>query len=142
MPASLSCYYLDEPLNDEELQFVERTLLGAWATFPTGATTLIQKRVPAVLPTPNANGEYANSREYRAAQVRGNLRHASILKDAGKQVVWLMPRDNEWDAIFQFAIREETGWGPFAVQRWFIENAQSIRRSVRIVDTQKLIQEL
>ena len=56
MPLTLSCYYLDEPLSEEELQFVTQTLIGPWAKFRSGAAALVQKRVPAVLPMPDANG--------------------------------------------------------------------------------------
>lgn len=142
MPLILTCYYLDEPLIDAELQFVQQTLVGPWAKFKTGATALQQKRVPGVLPAPDANGRYGASREHRAEIVRGNLKHADIAADAGRQVVWLMPKDSEWDAIFQFAIREETGYGPFAVQRWFMENATPVRRELRVFDTQLLLRGL
>ena len=138
----LCCYYLDEPLTDDELQFVLQTLVGPWARFKTGANSLRQVRVPAVLPTPGPNGSYTTSREQRAEIVRGNLRHANIAADAGHQVVWIMPKNFEWDAIFQFALREETGFGPFVVQRWFMENSRPVRRDIRIVDTNLLLQNL
>ncbi|GAB3542460.1 hypothetical protein GCM10027343_14470 [Noviherbaspirillum agri] len=142
MPFTLSCYYLDEPLADNELQFVSRTLVGPWATFRTRASDLEQRRVPAVLPTPDENGIYAENRERRAARMRANLRHAGIRADSGRQVVWVMPKDNEWDAIFQFAIREETGFAPFVAQRWFMEQGVLVRGSVRVIDTQMLLRGL
>lgn len=135
----LSCYYLDEPLSEEELQFVHQTLIGPWAKFRTGATALQQKRVPAVLPLPDADGAYAEGREERAERIRANLRHAGIRADAGRQVVWVMPRDQEWDAIFQFAIREETGFGPYVAQRWYIEEGAQVCGKMRLVDTQMLL---
>ncbi len=139
---SLSCYYLDEPLTDDERDFVERVLLGPWAKFKTGAAALVQKRVPQVLPVPDADGTYTDSREQRAERIRPNLQRAGIRADNGRQVVWIMPRDTEWDAIFQYAIREETGLAPFVVQRWFVENGVAVRKDVRVVDTQMLIQRL
>jgi hypothetical protein len=142
MIVTLSCYYLDEPLSDDELRFVEKVLLGPWAKFKTGASALVQKRVPLVLPTPDINGEYAEDREQRAERVRPNLQHAGIRADNGRQIVWVMPRDTEWDAIFQYAIREETGLAPFVVQRWFVENGVPVRKDARVVDTQMLIQGL
>ena len=134
----LSCYYLDAPLTDEELQFVTQTLIGPWAKFKTGATGLVQRRVPGVLPLPNAQGVYAASREQRAERVRTNLRHAGIRADAGRQVVWVMPRDTEWDAIFQFAIHGETGFSPFVAQRWFMQEGVLTPGEVRIINTQML----
>jgi hypothetical protein len=142
MALSLSCYYLDEPLTEDELQFLARTLLGPWARFKTGADTLAQKRVPLVLPVPDAQGGYADTREQRAERVRRNLRKAGIRADSGRQIVWVTPRDHEWDAIFQFAIREETGFAPYLAQRWFIENGVAVRGALRVVDTQMLVQGL
>jgi hypothetical protein len=142
MRPTLSCYYLDEPLADGELQFVQRTLIGPWSRFRTDAAGLEQKRVPAVLPTPDENGDYAEDREQRAQNVRANLRHAGIRADNGRQVVWVAPQDTDWDAIFQFAIREETGFAPFVAQRWFVEHGVAIRGSIRVIDTQMLMQGL
>lgn len=138
----LPCYYLDEPLAEDELQFARRTLIGPWAKFKTGAAGLEQKRVPAVMPLPDAHGVYAESREQRAQRMRANLRHAGIRSYHGRQVMWVMPRDTEWDAIFQFAIREETGLAPYVAQRWFLENGVLVRGSMRVVDTQMLISAL
>lgn len=142
MPQTLSCYYLDEPLTDGELAFVQQTLIGPWAKFKTRASTLVQKRVPAVLPMPDEHGNYAESREQRAERVRANLRHAGIRADNGVQVVWITPRDPEWDAIFQFAIREETGLAPFVAQRWFVDSGTPMRGEIRVIDTQMLIEGL
>lgn len=142
MPFVLSCYYLDEPLSESELQFVARTLVGPWATFRTRATALEQRRVPAVLPMPDENGVYMENRERRAERMRANLRHAGIRADAGRQVVWVMPQDSDWDAIFQFAIREETGFAPYVAQRWFLEQGVLVRGSVRVIDTQMLLRGL
>ena len=142
MPQPLSCYYLDEPLTDDELAFVQQTLIGPWAKFKTKADSLVQKRVPAVLPTPDEHGRYEETREQRAERVRANLRHADIRNDNGWQVVWVTPHDSDWDAIFQFAIREETGLAPFVAQRWFVENGVAVRGSIRVVDTQMLIEKL
>ncbi|HVK93318.1 MAG TPA: hypothetical protein VM571_01165 [Noviherbaspirillum sp.] len=142
MPLTLSCYYLDEPLSEEELQFVTQTLIGPWAKFRSGAAALVQKRVPAVLPMPDANGIYVQNREQRADAMRANLRHAGIRADIGRQVVWATPRDSDWDAIFQFALREETGFGPYVAQRWFLENGVLVRGTVRVIDTHMLLRGL
>jgi hypothetical protein len=142
MAHTLSCYYLDEPLDEQDLEFVRHTLIGPWAKFKTGAAALAQIRVPSVLPAPDANGLYAKDREHRAQRIRVNLKRAGIRVDAGRQVVWVMPRDADWDAIFQFAIRQETGLAPFVAQRWFIVDGEPVRGPVRVVDTQMLMREL
>lgn len=139
MHKALSCYYLDEPLADAEMAFAERTLIGPWSRFRSHASQLVQKRVPAVLPLPDENGAYRLSREQRAARVRIHLRHAGVAADRGRQVVWVMPGDREWDAIFQFALREETGFGPWVAQRWYDEGGVLVRRELRLVDTQMLL---
>lgn len=142
MTLTLTCYYLDEPLDEDELQFVRHTLTGPWAKFRSGASALEQKRVPGVLPLPDVHGAYAENREQRAERVRPNLRHAGIGIDCGRQVVWVMPHDTDWDAIFQFAIREETGFGPYVAQRWFMQNGVLVRGRVRVIDTHMLLRGL
>lgn len=142
MPRELSCYYLDESLSDDERHFVENVLIGPWARFATGASALIEKRVPCVLPMPDADGHYRETREERAEHVRLHLRHAGIRSDNGRRVAWITPPDSEWDAIFQFAIREETGYAPFVIQRWFVEQGVPVRKEVRVIDTQMLIEGL
>jgi hypothetical protein len=142
MAIILPCYYLDEALGEPELDFVKQALVGPWAKFKTGAAGIEQKRVPAVLPVPDENGVYAESREQRAERVRANLRHAGIRAFNGRQVVWVMARDTEWDAIFQFAIREETGYAPYVAQRWFVENGALVRGPVRVVDTEMMLRAL
>jgi len=138
----LSCYYIDEALEDDELLFVSNALIGPWAKFKTGASSITQKRVPLLLPTPDANGVYKESRERRAERIRPALQRAGIRADNGHQVVWVMPQDMEWDAIFQFAIREETGLAPYVVQRWFMEEGNAVSKPVRVVNTQMLIEGL
>jgi hypothetical protein len=142
MNAPLSCYYLDELLSDEEQIFVGQILLGPWARFKTGASELTQRRVPFVVPAPDPNGQYHSSREQRAEQIIPHLRRAGIRSDYGRQAVWIMPRDISWDAVFQFAIRKETGFGAFVVQRWFAAEGELLRGQVRVIDTQMLLQGL
>lgn len=142
MALILPCYYLDEPLTESELDFVKQSLIGPWAKFKTRATDIEQRRVPAVLPAPDEHGMYAESREQRAERMRANLRHAGIRANNGRQVVWIMARDAEWDAIFQFAIREETGYAPYVAQRWFVQNGSLVRGPVRVLDTDLMIRAL
>lgn len=142
MVTTLSCYYLDQALTDDDLQFVEQALLGPWAKFRTGASALVQKRVPLVLPAPDLSGAYTGTPEQRAARLRSNLLRAGIRSDIGHQVVWLVPRDPEWDALFQFAIRDETGFGPYAVQRWLVESGEAVRAKIRVIDTQMMLKNL
>jgi hypothetical protein len=140
MARILSCYYLDAPLSDAELDFVAGILLGPWARFRTGASSLSQKRVPAVLPMPDEHGRYDQTREERARTICANLRHAGIRQDNGRQVVWVVPHEHDWDAIFQFAIRTETGYGPYVVQR--AADGTDMQQGMRIIDTHMLLSRL
>jgi len=142
MALILPCYYLDEPLTEAELDFVKQSLIGPWAKFKTRAADIEQRRVPAVLPTPDEHGRYEENREQRAERMRANLRHAGIRASNGRQVVWVMAHDPEWDAIFQFAIREETGYAPYVAQRWFVQNGGLVRGPVRVLDTDLMIRAL
>ncbi len=142
MPRILSCYYLDEALDEDELSFVTQALIGSWSKFRTGASDIQQKRVPAVLPLPDRDGIYEQSREERAEGVRANLRHAGVRADNGRQVIWVAPRDSECDAIFQFAIREETGFAPFVAQRQFDDRGIAVHGGLRVIDTQMLLSRL
>jgi hypothetical protein len=139
MTSALSCYYLDEPLAADELLFVQQCLLGPWSKFKVAASELAQRRVPLVIPAPDPYGRYAQTREQRAAGVRVNLRHAGIGDDHGRQVVWVTPRDPEWDAIFQYAIRKETGLSPYVAQRWSVCDGVAVRAEMRVIDTQMLL---
>lgn len=142
MALILPCFYLDTPLSDTEMTFVRHSLIGPWAKFKTGAADVAQRRVPAVLPLPDETGRYAESPEARAERIRANLRHAGIREWNGRQVLWIMPRDRDWDAIFQFAIREETGYGPYVAQRWFPDNGTLVQGTMRIVDTDTMLRAL
>ena len=53
-----------------------------------------------------------------------------------------MPQDADWDAIFQFAIREETGFAPYVAQRWFPEDGKLVRSRVRVIDTDMMLRSL
>jgi hypothetical protein len=139
MTSVLSCYYIDEPLVGEELLFLQQCLLGPWSKFKVAASELVQRRVPLVIPAPGLNGRYAQTREQRATGVRVNLRHAGICADHGRQVVWVTPRDPEWDAIFQYAIRRETGVSPYVAQRWIVTDGVPVRSGMRVIDTQMLL---
>lgn len=130
----LHVYYLDEPLSDEERQFIERTLLGHWADFKTGATGLEQRRIPMVLPI---DGDFAS----RIQTARGNLRRAGIGDDSGRQVAWIGTRDLSWTPIFMMAIAEETGFQPYFLKRWWPDSSsdEMTRGELQIIDAQGLM---
>ena len=130
----INCYYMDEPLTEEEQEFVGRTLLGPWARFKTGAKSLAQRRVPTVLPTRNADGSFDQDMEERVRVARANLRRAGIGDDRGHQVAWIGARDAHWTGLMMFAIGEETGFAPYFVKRWFLEGEAFVRGEIQIID--------
>lgn len=135
----LNCYYLDEPLTPEERKFAEETLIGANSYYATGATSLVEKRVPNLLPVLDENSSFSDDVTARIQLVKKNLRKAGIRSDGGKQVVFVMPKDIGWSGVFQMAIHEETGFSPYAIQRWYYDEDEPERRDPRILDVHGMI---
>jgi len=128
-------YYLDEPLNDEEVVFVTKSVLEKDYTELSSVKLFEQIRVPGVWPAPNAKGLYEGTGpEPHINLVRNNLQKAGISRDIGKQVVWVMPKVTYWGVIFQMAIFEETGLHPYAAQRWYFEDGKTIKGDIRLID--------
>ena len=141
MDKTLSCYYLDEPLSPEEREFAEESLIGKDARFLTGATSLVERRIPNILPVPGQDGLFSSDLASDVQLVKANLRRAGIRADGGKQVLLVLPKDIEWGAIFQMAIHHETGYSPYTLQRWYYDGEQIERRDPRIVDVHGLMGE-
>jgi hypothetical protein len=139
MNRTLSCYYLDEPLSPEERELAEQSLLGKNARFPTSATSMIEKRVPYILPIPGDDGMSSSDPTAHIQLIKRNLRKAGIRADGGEQVLFVLPKGIRWGAIFQIAIHQETGYSPFTLQRWYYDGDQPERREPRIVDVQGLM---
>jgi len=128
-------YYLDEPLIDEEVVFVTNSVLEKDFTGQGCDKIFEQIRVPGVWPTPNSKGQYEGTGpKSHINLVRKNLQKAEISRDAGKQVVWVMPKETYWGAIFQMAIFEETGFHPYTAQRWYFENGKQVKGEIRLID--------
>ncbi|MFZ5675711.1 MAG: hypothetical protein ACOZAM_22360 [Pseudomonadota bacterium] len=126
----IPAYYLDEPLDEEECAFVieffeERESLSV--------TSIVQTRVANILPAQTL----AEPREVGAdiQLLKNHLIRAGMRKDAGRQVVWVMPRDSSWGVKFQLTIFEITGYYPYVLQRWRRDEDGSMRRGdIRIID--------
>ncbi|QEM69106.1 hypothetical protein FO488_13670 [Geobacter sp. FeAm09] len=128
-------YYLDEPLSNDELTFVTKSVLEKDFSELVSVKLFEQIRVPGVWPAPNTNGKYKEtSPEPHIALVRKNIQKAGIFRDVGKQVVWVMPKATYWGAIFQMAIFEETGYYPYVAQRWYVEDGESVKGDLRLID--------
>ncbi len=133
---SLSCYYLDEPLTPEELAFARDTMLGPHASFPTGAASIVERRIPHILPA-SAGSDAAFSAEAIDA-AKKSLRKSGIAQDAQRQVLFVVPKDLHWAGVFQMAIFQETGFYPYSLQRWYYQSAQPRREEPRIIDLHAL----
>lgn len=131
----LNIYYLDDPLTDEELEFLKETLC-EWETFKS-IQDIRQVRVPSVFPSKNIDGKYEGNISERIELVKKNLINAGIQQDIGTQVVWIQPKEVHWGVTCSTAIGDITGFLPYIIQRWFFDNDKDdwYRDSPRITDS-------
>src|SRR2546426_12665974 len=101
-------YYLDEPLSDEDLNFVAQAL--ELQTPPE------QVRIPCVLPPLSTDSDYMGQCARHETLLRTNLRHAGIDQDRDTQVAFVAPRYMHWYSTLLMAIATETGHYPYLVQ--------------------------
>lgn len=122
-------YFLDRPLNDKEIEFVEEAL----------ETSVEQIRIPYILPITNATEGYKDRPLIDDNLVSKNLLSAGILRDKDKQVGLVMPLDMHWYAAFTFAIEKMTGFFPYLIQT--AEHRESIghKGGIRIINMEGLV---
>lgn len=134
-------YYLDEQLGDHELHEV-LSAVRSFVAKPVPVESAEQVRVPGVLPLPDKDGLFKEGgAETHTTIVRRNLINAGIHNDRGKQVVWVMPKQAYWGNIFQMAIFEETGFFPYMVQRWYMDESGEMKRGdLRVINAHGLMQ--
>ena len=128
----MKIYYLDEPLDEDELTFLKESI----AQFEDirSIQSMEQKRVPKVLPVPNTEGKFEENIEDRIELVKNSLIKAGIEKDIGNQVTWVLPKEMHWSALFQTAIQEVTGFSPYVAQRWHSEEEGIVKGEMRVLD--------
>lgn len=131
----LRIYYLDEPLDNDELEFLKEVMC-EWETFKT-IQEIEQIRVPAVFPTRNTEGMYDGSIGDNIELVKNNLLKAGIADDIGTQVVLVQPKELFWGASCTTAIGDITGFLPYVIQRWFLDNETDewYRDEPRVIDS-------
>lgn len=134
MNNALGCYYLDEPLSAEEREFAEESLLGEDARFHTGATSLVEKRIPNILPVPGKDGLFSSDPTAHVQLIKANLRKAGIRGDGGNEVLLVLPKELSWGTVLQMAIYEETGYYPYTLQRWYYRENAIEKGDPRIID--------
>jgi hypothetical protein len=100
-------YYLEAPLSDEDVYFVQEELeIEGEAQ---------QVRVPFVLPVhTELFTQQAHERHER--QLVRYLRKVGIEQDGGKQVVLVAPNDMYWHSVLIAAVYKVTGIYPYLVQ--------------------------
>ena len=131
MATTVPVYYLDEPLSDEDGAFVIESLAARDAA---GANSQIsQSRVATVFPA-NVEGMVRDAAT-DIELLKKHLIRAGLRKDAGRQVVWAMPKDSAWGIRFQLSIFEITGFYPYVLQRWSRNDAGAlVKRNIRLID--------
>jgi len=131
----LNVYYLDEPLDDEDIEFLIE-ILCEWESLKI-IQEINQIRVPSVFPNINKNGKYDEDIGERIELIKNNLFKAGIEKDIGTQITWIHPKDLQWGAAFTTAIGDITGYLPYVIQRWFFDDdtEEWVRGEPRIMDS-------
>ncbi|GAB2534186.1 hypothetical protein [Rhodanobacter koreensis] len=131
METTIPVYYLDEPLSDEDRTFILGSLA---AREGIGLNSkIIQNRVATVLPA-HVDGTLREPTS-DIELLKKHLVRAGLRKDAGRQVVWVMPKDTAWGARFQLSIFEITGFYPYVLQRWSCnEDGALVKRDTRLID--------
>jgi len=133
----MKIYYLDEPLNQGELESIQEFLVEREGI--KYANIIEQIRIPAVLPAPDLDGKYRNDLRKLIDNVKNNFVRAGLIRDYGQQIVFVMSKDNFWNGIFQLAISEITGFYPYVVQRWYYVDDKIVRGDIRLIDGQGLM---
>lgn len=101
-------YYLDKELAKEEAEFVKETLE---LTEPVD-----QIRIPHILPAPDPDGGHRARPIMDDEILERHLKKAGILRDYGKQVCLVIPKDMHWYGALTEAIFKITGFYPYLVQ--------------------------
>lgn len=125
-------YYLDEPLDEEEIEFVKQALCQREGL--QSIQHIDQIRVPTVLPIPAQKGVFEKDVEGRTQIAINSLSRAGINNDIGSQVTWVMPKNTHWGCVFQLAIWEVTGFAPYVVQRWRYDGDHLVRGDISLID--------
>lgn len=122
---------MDEPLNEADKAFVIEFLVDREAI--DSDSMIVQSRVATVLPT--HVGQLIRDPSSDIELLKKHLIRAGLRKDAGRQVVWAMPKDTAWGVRFQLSIFEITGFYPYVIQRWsFDGEGTMVRRDTRLID--------
>ena len=123
-------YYLEEPLCDEDAEFVSDRIFSG--------RPITQIRIPHVLPV-LTDGPLSEAvhREHEKL-LRKHLRSVGIASDRNTQIVLVTPRDIYWHAVLSGAVEAETGMYPWMVQTKSQRQAMDNPGEIRILDMEGL----
>ena len=119
----IRAYYVDLPLSGGELKEVSELVNGP----------VEQVRIPHVLPVVDTSRPILDE-----DAVLEHLRRAGILREAGRQVLFVAPRDSHWTAAFGRAIERLTGSPPYLIQTKGQRQAVGNPGELRILDMRGL----
>lgn len=124
-PLTLNSYFLDDPLSDAEIQ--EITKLTGLSPAPV--------RVPHIFPTPtlDAQGHPQMPEGWEEAPL-AMLRATGILRDVGRRVFLVSPKEIHWGTRFAEAIARLTGRYPYLIQTTRQLEANGIDDTLRVID--------
>jgi hypothetical protein len=127
-------YFLDDPLSQPELEVV-KSAVARKERLSEDQVEINEVRVSQVWAAGSAS-RTSNDIKREVRLLRRNLQNAGIGADAGKQVIWIMPKPENtyWGAAIQMAIIEETGFSPFTVQRWDGTGQRRPAEEILIID--------
>lgn len=105
---SVHIYYLEQPLSNEDVQFVAEEL--------GGGEEIEQVRIPYVLPVLSEEGLSMEKHRKHEDLLRKHLRSAGIGRDRNRQIILVAPCNMHWYSALSGAVEAETGQYPWLVQ--------------------------
>jgi hypothetical protein len=124
-------YYLDRQLTNEEIEFLGEALKLSELTE--------QIRIPHILPAPDPRGGYRTRPIIDNEILEKHLKKAGILRDYGKQVCLVIPKEMHWYGALTEAIFKITGFYPYLVQTKDHRGGLKNPGEIRIIDMQGMM---
>lgn len=127
-------YYVDEPLNAQDLAFASNALIELG-----GSAVTEQVRIPYVFPTDAASGTFEQMMRRHIRLVRRHLANAGIAIDRGTKIAFVAPKNIHWYSVLIEAFRAETGAYPFLIQTGSQREALGNPGKTRVIDTEGML---
>lgn len=131
LPAmSVRIYYLEQPLSNEDVQFVAAEL--------GGGEEIEQVKIPYVLPVLSDEGLSMEDHRKHEDLLRKHLRSVGIGRDRNNQVILVAPCSMHWYSALSGAVEAETAQYPWLVQTTSQREAIGNPGETRILDMEGL----